>query len=251
MNSRALFNLWSSLTMIKQTSGAISFLLAAYRAILKKNFLLALIVATSLSVSGNTLAYTLDQDKSFTGDNAGIDQGSRTELSGRDDAVIRSGVTLKITTNAKLDTNRVMNEGKIILTNGSVLGGSTIQNKGDISVDHSSFIHEDIVNHGTVEIKGTSAEKTYIFDGSTYTNNEGTFTLDHVKQVGSPASGEDGKYNVTTSQKTNGADTYTSYDLTKDSNGKTLNQIFGSGEMAEDGEGSTLMVFCQWWNIQY
>lgn len=243
MNSRALFNLWSSLTMIKQTSGAISFLLAAYRAILKKNFLLALIAATSLSVSGNTLAYTLDQDKSFTGDNAGIDQGSRTELSGRDDAVIRSGVTLKITTNAKLDTNRVMNEGKIILTNGSVLDGSTIQNKGDISVDHSSFIHEDIVNHGTVEIKGTSAEKTYIFDGSTYTNNEGTFTLDHVKQVGSPASGEDGKYNVTTSQKTNGADTYTSYDLTKDSNGKTLNQIFGSGKMAEDGEGSTLMVF--------
>ena len=47
--------------MIKQTSGAISFLLAAYRAILKKNFLLALTAATSLSVSGNTLAYTLDQ----------------------------------------------------------------------------------------------------------------------------------------------------------------------------------------------
>ena len=114
---------------------------------------------------------------------------------------------------------------------------------GNISVDHSSFIHDDIVNHGTVEIKGTADEKTYIFDGSTYTNNEGTFTLDHVKQVGSPASGEDGKYKVTTSQKTNGADTYTSYDLTKDSSGKTLNQIFGSGEMAEDGEGSTLMVF--------
>ena len=230
--------------MIKQTSGAISFLLAAYRAILKKNFLLALIAAASFSASGNALAaYTLDQDKTFEANNTGIDKGDRNGLTRDDDAVIKSGVTLKITTNAKLDTNSVKNEGNIILTNGSVLDGSVIQNMGNISVDHSSFIHDDIVNHGTVEIKGTADEKTYIFDGSTYTNNEGTFTLDHVKQVGSPASGEDGKYKVTTSQKNDGADTYTSYDLTKDSSGKTLNQIFGSGEMAEDGEGSTLMVF--------
>ncbi len=230
--------------MIKQTSGAISFLLAAYRAILKKNFLLALIAAASFSASGNALAaYTLDQDKTFEANNTGIDKGDRNGLTRDDDAVIKSGVTLKITTNAKLDTNSVKNEGNIILTNCSVLDGSVIQNMGNISVDHSSFIHDDIVNHGTVEIKGTADEKTYIFDGSTYTNNEGTFTLDHVKQVGSPASGEEGKYKVTTSQKTNGADTYTSYDLTKDSSGKTLNQIFGSGEMAEDGEGSTLMVF--------
>lgn len=61
--------------MIKQTSGAISFLLAAYRAILKKNFLLALIAATSLSVSGNTLAsiLELEQDQTFLAKDTGID----------------------------------------------------------------------------------------------------------------------------------------------------------------------------------
>lgn len=229
--------------MIKQTSGAISFLLAAYRAILKKNFLLALIAAASLSASTSTLAYTLTQDKEVKANDSGIEDGSVNHLTRDDEVVIKSDVTLKITTNAKLDTDYVKNEGRIELTNGSVLGGSTIQNMGTINVDHSSFIHDDIVNHGTVEIKGTSDEKTYIFDGSTYINNAGTFTLDHVKQVGSPASGEDGKYNVTTSSKTNGSDSYTSYELTKDASGKTLNQIFGSGEMAEDGEGSTLMVF--------
>ena len=115
--------------MIKQTSGAISFLLAAYRAILKKNFLLALIAAASFSASGNALAaYTLDQDKTFEANNTGIDKGDSNGLTRDDDAVIKSGVTLKITTNAKLDTNSVKNEGNIILTNCSVLDGSVIQN---------------------------------------------------------------------------------------------------------------------------